>query len=367
MAKKKTKKSSKDINFDMNISVGRVTLTQKALFAKHISVMLKSGLAITEALSIARDSAKGKLRSVINDILQSVESGNSLSDSFNRHPKVFSDLFVTATYAGESSGTLVENLENVASELESEKELSSKIKSAMLYPTVVMVAAFVLGMVLSFVVLPKIIPLFEGLKADLPATTRGLIWFSHFIQDHSVSLPIGIIATVVFLLWLLRQRFIKPVTHKILLTTPIIKKVSRASNLARFCRTLGTLLKSGLTIDESLDITKKTLGNYYYRKAIEGLSKNVARGSKLSDSLESNPELFPLLVTRMIKVGEESGKFEETLFYLAHFYEVEVDTSTKTMATAIEPVLLIAIGLTVGFLALSIITPIYEITGNVKR
>jgi len=351
----------------LDLDIGRVNLTQKAIFAKNLSVMLKSGLAITEALSIAQSSATGKLKSILGKVLKSVESGSSLSKSFAQYPKVFPGIFISATNAGEASGTLVENLENVSEQLEKEKELVSKIKGAMLYPIVVLIAAFILGMVLAFVVLPKITPLFEGLKIDLPLTTQGLIWFSNFVQDYGVYLFIGIIAFVVLTIWLLRRKFSKPFVHWFLLKTPIIKKISKSTNLARFSRTLAMLLKSGISIDKALGIIKETTGNYYYQKALNRISQDIQKGTKLSDNLALSNKLFPVMLTRMIKVGEESGKFEETLFYLADYYELEVDTATKSLSTAIEPFLLIMIGLVVGFLALSIITPIYDITGGIKR
>lgn len=350
-----------------DVSIGAVSLTQKALFAKHLAVMIKAGVNIVEALTITQQSAEGKLKKILGQVQKSVESGHSLSESFSRHPKVFNDLFIGATYAGESSGTLVQNLENIAEQMEKEKELVSKIKGAMLYPIVVLCATFALGLALAFWVLPKITPLFEGLKIDLPITTRALIWFSHFVQDHGLWLFLGIVFFVSFMIWLLKQKFVRPVTHKLFLKVPIIKKISINANLARFCRTLGTLIKSGITINESLDITSKTVGNYYYKKSLDKVAMSIGKGTKLSENLDLYGQYFPLVVTRMIRVGEESGKLEDTLLYLADFYEAEVDIATKSLSTAIEPVLLIIIGLVVGFLALSIITPIYEITGNVKR
>jgi type II secretory pathway component PulF len=362
----KQSKSKKSI-LELDVSLFGVSLAEKALFAKHLAVMLRSGMPITEALGISVDSAQGELKKVLEGVRLSIQAGHSLSDSFANYPKVFSHLFVNVTRAGESSGTLVENLENIAEELKKEKELVAKIKGALLYPIIVLAATFALGMVLSFVVLPKITPLFEGLKIDLPITTRALIWFSDVIQNYGFYLFWGIVAFVIFIAWLVRREFSKPVTHWLLLHTPILRDLVRNANLARFSRTLGMLLKSGVNIDEALDITKATMGNYYFRAALAGVADRVGKGVKLAEGLEESPDLFPKLLTRMIHVGEESGKFVDTLFYLADLYEAEVDTSTKSLSTAMEPVLLIFIGLVVGFLALSIITPIYDVTGNIRR
>ncbi len=351
---------------EKEISFGPVTLVQKALFAKHLAIMLKSGLTVSESLSIAIDSSSGRLKKVLESVLKSVQAGHSLSSSFSNYKDVFPSLFVSATYAGEESGTLDENLSHIAEQLEKEKNLVSKIKSAMFYPIVVLIAVFILGLVISFLVLPKIVPLFEGLKIELPLTTRGLIWFSHLIQSNGLILFLGVIIVVFFFVWLFRQKFFRPISHYLLLKTPVIKKVARHTNLARFCRTLATLLKSGLTIDQSLKISRDTINNYYYKKALSKICQRIGRGVKLSELLDGFESLFPKMAARMIRVGEESGKLEETLFYLADFYEEEVDASTKKMTVIIEPALLIVVGLLVAVLALSIITPIYEITGNIR-
>lgn len=351
----------------MDIGFGGVSLTQKALFAKHLAVMLRSGLTIIEALSIARDSAEGRLKRAIGGVLKSVGNGRSLSSSFGEYPNIFSGLFVHATYAGETSGTLSENLENIAEQFAKEKELISKIQGAMIYPIVVLVATFFLGLGMAFFVLPKIVPIFEGLRVTLPPTTRALIAFSHFMEKWGYLFFLGVVAGITLFVWVVRQKFAKPITHWFFLHTPVVKRVSRGANIARFCRTLGTLLKSGVNIDEALEITKESMSNFYYRKSLKSVSMRIGKGTKLSESLSRFPALYPIIVTRMIGVGEESGKFEETLFYLADFYETEVDTATKSLATAVEPALLLFIGLLVGGLALAIITPIYQITGNIGR
>jgi len=345
---------------------GGVSIAARALFAKHLSVMLKSGVTLVEALLVSHEAARGKLKSVLKSVIESVESGRSLSASLGEFPSVFPPLFVQATYAGESSGTLAENLENIARELEKERELISKIRGALLYPAIVLAAAFVLALALSFFVLPKIVPLFRSLRTELPLSTRMLIGFSGFIEAHGTALLVGIIGGLTLILIVVRQKCIRPFTHRILLWLPIVGGMVRSSNLVRFNRTLGMLLKSGVNIDEALIITKNSLGNYWYQKALFDAANRITKGAKLSESLAEHSHLFPLIATRMIKVGEESGRFEETLFYLANFYDADVDVRAKTLSTTLEPFLLLLIGLVVGGLALAIITPIYEITGGIR-
>ncbi len=360
-------KTSSVKKLNRSISFGGVSLTQRALLAKHLAVMLRSGLTIIEALSIAADAAEGRLKPTLGGVLKAVETGRSLSSSFSDYPRVFSGLFTESVRAGEASGQLAENLESVAQELEKEKELTAKVTGALVYPGFILVATFILGIFMSFVVLPKIIPLFEGLKIDLPMSTRALIWFAHLIQNDGVWLLLGLVFFIFFFVWLIRQNFIKPVTHWIFLHTPLIKRLVMGANLARFSRTLGTLLKSGINIDEALDITASSTGNFYYRRALEDVSVHISKGGKLAESLESHKKLFPKIVTRMVQVGEESGRFEETLLYLANFYEEGVDTTAKSLSTIIEPMLLLIIGIIVVIFALAIITPIYELTGNIQR
>lgn len=356
----KTKNKSK-------IIFGSVTLLDRSLFAKHLSVMLKSGIVLSDALLISADSARGKLKVIINNLYKSVSSGRNFSDALSEYPKYFSGLFISSVKIGESSGTLVENLENISIQLEKEQALRSKIKNSMIYPLVVLCATFILGLVLSFVVLPKITPLFEGLRVELPLTTVWLIKFSNFIQANGLITFISIMALVIVLIWLLNQKFVRPITHYLLIKAPLVKLIVKNANLARFTRNLAMLLKSGVRIDEALDITKNSVGNYYYQNALDKVSQDIRKGTKLADNLSEQENLFPILLTKMIGVGEESGNFEETLFYLADFYEEKVDNAAKTLSTAIEPILLLIIGFAVGFLALSIITPIYDITGNVQR
>ena len=362
-----TRRKQKTSLLDTNVNIGGVTLMQKAVFAKNLSMMLKSGLTLHESLEITMDQSSGKLKKELKGVLSSVTSGQSLADSFARYPKIFSGMFVNITKAGEEAGTLEENLENIAIHIKKEAELYSKIKGALLYPIVVLVAAIFLGLAMSFLVLPKIIPLFEGLKVELPITTRMLIWFSHLIQDYGAYLFYGLIVFLSLAGWIIRQKFSHPVTHWLLLKLPIVKKIIKYTNLSRFSNTLATLLKGGLNIDKALVITQNTIGNFYYKETIPIITAHVAKGGTLSEGMIQFKKLYPKMVIRMVEVGEKSGGLEHSLFYLADYYENEVDTSTKSLSTAIEPILLIVIGLAVAFLALSIITPIYQITGNVRR
>jgi len=219
---------------------------------------------------------------------------------------------------------------------------------------------------MAFFVLPKITPLFEGMNIELPFTTRALIYGSDMIESHGLAIFLTIFFSISGVLWLGKQRFSKPTTNFFSLHLPLIKKITKNYNLANFCLTFGTLLRSGISIDKALNISAKTASNYYYRKNLLNIARRTTHGSKLSDNLSEYKDFFPSISISMIKVGEKSGKLEDTLFYLSDFYKKEVDFATKTLSTAIEPILLIGIGIAVATMAMSIITPIYQITGNVS-
>jgi len=274
---------------------------------------------------------------------------------------------VSSIYAGENSGTLAENLENLAKQMNKDKELIAKIKGALLYPVTVLIATFVMGLSIAFLVLPKIVPLFEGLGTDLPLTTRWLIIFANFVEIHGIKLFFWIAGGVIAFIWLLRRRFMQPITHLVLLKIPVIKTVIKSANLARFSHTLSLLIKSGINIKDAVEISSKAMTNFYYRRVISKTAKRVGTGSTISSNLERHGNLFPKMASKMIMVGEQSGNLEDTLWYLSEHYEFELDNATKNLSNSIEPVLLIFIGLIVGFLALSIVTPIYNITGNISR
>ncbi len=352
---------------NINLDIVPATKVELVIFAKHLSLMLKSGLAITQALKVLYQSSQGKFHDLVGEIYNAVKAGRSLAETLKRYPKIFGSFFIGAIYAGESSGTLDRSLANVADQLKKEKELADKIKGALMYPVIILITGFGMSLFLAFYILPKITPLFVGMKMELPWTTRALIAFSHLVENYGTVMLVAIILGVGCLVWLARQKFSQPFFHKILISLPVVKDIVRHANLARFARTLGTLLASGLNIVEALTITANTATNYYYHQALLAAGKTTNKGNRLSDGLAKFRDLFPDMAIRMIAVGEESGKLEETLFYLADFYETEVDNSTKNLSTLVEPILLVLIGLGVGFLALSIITPIYSITGNVSR
>jgi type IV pilus assembly protein PilC len=344
-----------------------VSYREKIIFTKNLGLMLHSGIAVSETLDILADQSSGRFKRIILAMKDSVSSGNTLSSAMKKYPKIFSLYYSNIISVGETSGTLEENLLALADQMTKHKDLSDKVKGAMIYPAIVFILSIGLGMILSFVVLPKLTPLFLGLKVKLPLSTRLLIWIGEKVQKDGTYILVSIFGSITILIWLLRQKFFHPVSHLFYIGIPLFGNLTINKNLAVFCRSLGTLLKSGISIDEALNITSATLENYYYRKRIDLVRQRVSQGSKIADALAEFSFFFPKITTGMIRVGEKSGTLTEELFNLAEIYESETDVVVKRLSAIVEPALLLIIGVVVGGLAISIIAPIYQITGNISR
>lgn len=349
------------------ISIGGVNDADLLLFTKHLSIALKAGLTIVDALDMLYDQAAGKMKKIIGEIKDTVSSGKPFHEALGAHGQYFSPLYVSMVKTGELTGKLEENLSHLADNLWKNHELKQKVKSAMMYPSLVFIAIVGLGFAISFFVLPKIIPLFKTLNVKLPLTTRGLLFIADLFAAHGLSISIGFVIFVIFFRWLLKKDFVKPFTHRIILMLPVVKTIVKNLNIARFTNTMATLLSSGITVDTSLQIIVEATQNRSYKKAIQSLIVEVQKGKRMASVLIHYPQLFPSLTSRMIAMGEQTGSLEKTLKYLNEFYEEEIDSTMKNLGNILEPVLLIVIGVIVGTVAISILGPIYQITGSLRN
>ncbi len=352
------------------ISIGGVSTVEKTLFVKHLSTMIKSGISINEALEVvSQQTSSKKFQKILLSILESVQTGQTLAKSLSKFSKQFDPLFINIIRVGEESGTLEANLEYLAGEMEERLELQRNIKAAAFYPSLVLIATFGLGLVLSYFVLPNISRLFQTLSFELPLSTKILLWFAEVMEAAGLWIILGFIVFIFLMRFVTKLKAVQPAWHWLLIKTPIIGRLIIHYNLVLINRTMNILLKSGLTIDRSIEITIDTTANMVYKKRLQLALPQVRRGTQLSQALASMKQsrhkpLFSLLVTKMISVGEKSGRLEESFDYIAEYYEKEVTASTKNLTTVLEPVLLIGVGLAVGFIAISIIMPIYQVTGR---
>ncbi len=347
------------------LNIGRVSRTDIVLFTKNLAVMMKAGLTLAESLQISLEQARGKLKVVLADVLKHVESGESFSSAVESEGKNFPKLYKDIVHVGEVSGTLDKNLEYLAEQLAKDRDIVRKVWGAMLYPMFIIVGITGLGVTLATFVLPRLARLFQSLDVDLPLSTRVLIYSSNFIESYGWIVLGALIALVIIVAVLYRVGVVRYAIHFIMLRLPVIGRIAHHVNVTRLTRALGALLTSGLPLAKSLEAAHDAVENEVYKRAIIKINSDVTQGSQLTDALERIPSLFPRIVTRMVNVGENSGRLEEILLYLANFYEEELDEIAKNLSILLEPVLLIVIGVVIGFIGLSIITPIYQITSAI--
>ncbi len=305
---------------------------------------------------------------VFDNVLSDIANGQTLATSLGKFKKVFGNFAINIIKAGESSGTLTQNLNYLADELKKKQVLRKKIMSALLYPIIITIATFGITSLLVLYIFPKILPIFQSLKAELPLSTRIIINLVDILKHDGVfillGLAVGIISFIIMLKKVPKVRF---AYDGFILRLPIFGNIAKDYNLTNTTRTLGLLLKSGISLNEALYITADTTENIQYKGAFHNIAGGIMKGKSVSGLIQEHPKLFPAMIGHMIAIGEKSGNLSNTLIYLSEFYESEFEDLTKNLSSAIEPVLMIIMGLIVGFVAISVITPIYEITNHLKR
>lgn len=299
---------------------------------------------------------------IYSKIVSDVERGQFLSSSLASFGNIFGDFAVNVIRIGEMSGTLETNLNYLAEELKKKQELRRKVVGAMVYPVIVVAATIALSVLLTVFIFPKVLPIFASFKFDLPFTTKTLIFVSGFFINFGFYVLLGFIAAIVAFIFLRRTPGFRTFVDSWVLKTPIFGRLIQSYYMANFCRTLGLLLKSQISIVEATKISASTVKNMVYRREITAMSENLLRGEVISKHLAKHQNIFPPIMTQMVSVGETTGTLSDTLLFVSELYENEVDMITKNLSNTIEPALMIVMGALVGFIAVSIITPIYELT-----
>ncbi|MEK7647292.1 MAG: type II secretion system F family protein [Patescibacteria group bacterium] len=350
--------ASRGASFDL---FSRVSVVDKMIFARNVAVMIDAGVSLAKALDIlASQTRSGKFRIVLNAVASEIRKGKSLSDSMMEYRDVFSSLFISMVKAGEESGSLSETFRILGHQMEKEHTLLRKVRGALVYPSIIIVAMMVIGVLMLIYVVPTLVSTFNELGIALPPTTKFIIAVSNFIVSHTIIFLTAVAAVVGVLAWFLRTSIGRRVLAYVLLHLPVFKTLTQEINAARTARTLGSLIGSGVDVLRALEITEDVVQNYYYKIVLREARQRVQKGSPIAEVFKENTNLYPLLVGEMMSVGEETGKLSEMLERLADFYEEEVAAATQDMSTIIEPILMIIIGVVVGFFAISMIQPLYS-------
>lgn len=339
-----------------------VPVLERVLFARYFALMLRAGLDVKSALATLQKQTKNQtLSRSIASVVEGIEKGKTLSESMKPFPKAFPTLFVSFVGVGEATGKLQETLEILAQQLQKEFELRRAIQGGMMYPIVIITALFSVGAAMMIFVVPKLVDIFNGFHVELPLMTRILLGTSSWISTYWYIIGALIVIGVIGLRLIMKTVPGRTLIAQLLLFMPIVGSITKQINIARLSRNLSSLLESGVAFTEALAILGSNTPNPVYANIFLGAEAHVKQGKLLSDYFSAHQRLFPPLVVSIMSVGEQTGELAAVLKEVASFYEGEVDQTMKNLTSIMEPVLMILIGLAVGALAISIISPIYSL------
>ncbi len=340
--------------------LGSVSLTDKVMFTRNLQVMISAGVALPRALeTLVNQTDKKKFRRILKEVAEELTRGQNFFKALSNYPDVFSDLFLNMIKVGEEAGTLEDVLKVLTRQMEREYELKSKVKGAMVYPTVIVSFMVIIGILMMIIVVPRLSKTFEDLNIELPFTTKIVIGTGNFLANFWYLLPFILIGAIVLIKAVMSTKLGTLAFDKLVLKIPVLSGIIKKTNSASTTRTLGSLVEAGIPIVRALEITAGVLGNIYYKKAILEASDRINKGVKFSSVIKDYQKLYSDLMVQMVAVGEETGEISFMFQKLADFYESEVNRITQNLSSIIEPVLMIIIGAAVGFFAVSMLQPIY--------
>ena len=355
-------KKKKNI-FKINLGkiLGRVSLVDKLMFTRHLAIMIKAGFSLHQGLEVlAKQTENKNFRKILTELVEDIKRGQTLADSLAKYPDVFNEFFVNMIKVGEKGGSLDEVLNILAIYLKREHELRSKIRGAMFYPIIILTAMVGVAILMMVVVMPKLTVIFKEMNFQLPLATRILVGVSGFLSHYFYIIIIIILVIAIIIFRFSRTKKGKKILSLIFLKLPMLGKITKKVNCAKFARGFSSLMESGVPIIDSLDVVSQTVTNTFYSNSLTEIAEEIKRGKKMQESLEKYKNLYPVLVSQMVGVGEQTGELSNIMSRLADFYEDEVKNITDNLASVIEPVLMILLGAAVGFFAISMIQPMYS-------
>lgn len=340
-------------------------ISERIAFTRTLHVMLKSGLSLSDALKTFENQTKKNIRPVIQSLREMVEGGMPLSKAMLEYPKTFPQIYVRLIQAGEVSGRMEETLKQVVLQLRAQLSLRNKVRNALAYPSIIVLAMLGIGTILVVVVLPRLVDLYAGSNLNLPWPTRLIIALTEFLQSYWFILIPGLVVGIVFLVLFNRIAPGKRFYSWLMLHVPIAHSLSVKLNNARLLRTLQGFMVTDVPIVQSIKLLGTTTKNIYYQDALNSISQHLKEGQGISQSFGMYAKLFPPLVQEMITVGEQAGTIEENLDDLSTFYEEELELELNTLTTLIEPILILVIGGGIGVVAFAVIWPMYSLVNQI--
>lgn len=355
------------LNKEINIKIlDKVSSKDLSLFCRQLATLLQAGLNLLTSIDVVRKQLTNKrLAKVVNKLYEDIEKGKTLSESMAEHRDIFPDILINMVEAGEVSGSLDNSFEKMALHFEKETKLKQKVTNALMYPAIVLIVAIIVLNLLLIFVIPTFVGLFNDLGVELPPTTRFILYTSSFVKDNWFLIVIGFIIIVNLINYYKKTPSGSILFSSMRLKIPVIGNISLNASIARFSRTLATLIDAGVPLVVAIDTTKKLLGNAFIERQFQDVAERVKGGEGLSRPIEELG-IFPTLVPVMIKTGEESGTLEEMLSKLADYYENEVENSVARLTAVFEPIMIVFLALIVGFMLASIILPMFKLYGNMN-
>ncbi|NJD61700.1 MAG: type II secretion system F family protein [Deltaproteobacteria bacterium] len=361
----KVKPKARDLGFKMPGFGGKVSQKELAIFTRQFATMIDAGLPLVQCLDILGMQQENQaFKSVILKVKEDVESGSTFADALSKHPKVFDELFVNLVAAGEVGGILDTILSRLAAHIEKAMKLAKKIKGAMVYPSTIVAVAVVVTVVLLVYVIPIFGKMFQDFGQALPAPTMFVLGISAFTRKYFLLVIVALAVLAGIFRWYRNQENGRRTTDALLLKLPIVGSLLQRIAVARFARTLGTMVSSGVPILESMDIVAKSAGNKIIEEAIIGARMSISEGKTIADPL-AEAKVFPVMVTQMVAVGEATGALDTMLTKIADFYDEEVDSAVEALTALLEPMLMVFLGVVIGGLVVAMYLPIFKLAGVV--
>lgn len=355
--------ASKTLGF-IHLFSGKVPLTERIIFTRQLAVMMKSGLPLVQAISALQEQTENKnLARILGKVNQDVKGGTALSKSLAKYPAVFPPIYTNVVKSGEKSGKMEEVLNNMADQLEKDADLIARVRSAMIYPAVVLVALLGVIFLIVFFIMPQLKSVFADLGGNLPLTTVILLGASDILRRYILFFIIGFIAAIILV-----KRWVATSTGRRSWDTakmriPVFGPLAKKIYMARFSRTLSMLIAAGLPMLDAIETVKGVINNVIYQQSFDTISKSVENGIPLSKALGHDKNFSPMVV-HLVTIGEQSGNLDYVLGEIAKFYDKEVENTTRNLSSLIEPMLMVIMGIGVGFVVASVLSPIYNLVGQ---